>query len=441
MSNWSVINAPSFQTVAIGGLATAIQSARPGTVITVEEAGPPTALTLSATKAGYGVCVSLPPEQIVRVTCNSGASGLHFFGGTFAAATLPSGAPQTDNGLIVNSGASKISVHGAIFDNNQNGVQSTGGQDIWVNRCSFEVCRSDNTNFVGAQRVALTGNKMRPGARGEKFCYFGDGRAPQENISSSNCSAQGGIWEDTAHNDVMQARGDCWDVTATDNEITAFGSQGLVDFGQGTVEGRKRWLIARNTIMDAFAWGIFVQGNDLDIRDNVVLPSPEASVAPRISAGRLSPTDRIFGGRNSAPALTNPAGVDLASPTLNGDAGVVPPEFPRIILPPWAPVVQTAPDAKPLAAPTAIGTGSIRFHGGSVVTGTWLSVNRGQYTGVSGVTWEYRWLRNGVVIAGQTAQVYQVQAGDVGAEITAEHRGTNSIGTGEWTRTARVIPA
>ncbi len=61
MSNWSVINAPSFQTVAIGGLATAIQSARPGTVITVEEAGPPTALTLSATKAGYGVCVSLPP--------------------------------------------------------------------------------------------------------------------------------------------------------------------------------------------------------------------------------------------------------------------------------------------------------------------------------------------------------------------------------------------
>lgn len=63
------------------------------------------------------------------------------------------------------------------------------------------------------------------------------------------------------------------------------------------------------------------------------------------------------------------------------------------------------------------------------VLGTLLTGVHGDYT-CTPTSYTYRWLRDGVAIAGATALTYVAQAADVGKSITFEETPTNAIGTG-----------
>ena len=148
------------------------------------------------------------------------------------------------------------------------------------------------------------------------------------------------------------------------------------------------------------------------------------------------------GGRNTAPNFVNPVGVDLASATINGDT-VTAPTAPAIILPAWAPTATVPPATALDFAPYYVGGGGARWAGSPTppTTGTWLTLNRGQWAGTPGATWEFRWLRGGVPITGAEAQTYQVQAGDIGTVLTPQARGINASGTGEWASYSTISPA
>lgn len=432
MSDWSIINAPQTVAATSATLQAAINAATPGTIVEVATAGDPVSITLSGVKAGYGVCIKLPPDQLIHPIISG--SGYHFFGGKFSGDLVVGGTAQTNNGVRILAGASKVSIHGALFDMNQNAVQATDATDIWLRGVRAEVCRADGFNFVNTSRIKIEGCATGPGARGEKLCYYNDGRAPVENISQGTCTAGGGLWEDTSHNDGVQARNTCYDVDIIGNTLNGFEAQGIVSFGSpDSLIYRAR--VVQNTMPSVGSNGIFLSGGDIECRDNALTPAPGASAISTISRDGAG---RIFGGRNSGGTWNSPSGVDMVSASLNGDAGVVAPAAPQIILPPWAPAVPTPP-ARSVAAPLYIAGGGIRVGGFawnavpvSVSVGAWLTLNRGSFADTEGVTWEYRWKRDGTVISGATAQTYQTVSADVGATVTAEVRGTNAQGSGSW---------
>jgi hypothetical protein len=431
-SSFILINAPLQVTATMAELVGAILSARPGAVITVPVAVAPFTLNLSGiAKSGYGVCVKLPSNQIVRITATRATSNIHFFGGKISADEVTGERLASNYGLSVESGCSKISAWGVLFGENVNSIVTNQASDIIIDTCRFTLSRADHAQTPATARMQMSNNAFDSGAKGAKFCYYPDGREPDHNISAAVCTANGGIWEDTAHNDIWQFRTGCADIIAINNNCNTFHSQGFVTFGSAGPEPLQRCLVADNIINDAASHGITIAGNDLEVRDNVVATSPSAEVQPRLSVTR-SPADtgRVYGGRNTAPIITQPSGVDLESETLNGDV-VNPPIPPAIVIPAWAPVY-SLPAALPNTVPARIaGLNGLRPLGTPSV-GDWLSVNRGQWTGVDGITWEYRWTRNGTPISGATSQVYQVVADDSGENIGVEVRGTNAVGTGDW---------
>lgn len=437
-SSFIVINAPKNTTSTSAGLLNAIQSAQPGEVITVETAGDPLTLNLTAiTKSGYGVCVSLPLDQQIRVICGSGTSNIHFFGGQFAADKVTGDRGASNRGLDVLSGCSKLSVQGALFNENANGIVCLESSDILIEACRMAVSRADHAQTPTVSRMEMSRNALDSGSKGEKICYFDDGRLPMHNVSVATCNTEGGTWQDTAHNDVWQFRTGCTDIIARENVVNTYLSAGFVTFGAAGIEPLQRCLVADNIINEANAHGINVSGNHVEIRDNTVAESPDAVVQPRVTLTRA--TDGfVRGGRNTAPSFTNPSGVDLASGTINGDE-VDSPEPPRINFPAWAPVVEIPP-AVPGSVPVRItGIDGIRPTTTSPTVGTWLTLNRGAWTDTQDISWEYRWRRDGTPISGATSQIYQVVADDVGTSLDVECRGINPQGTGDWyTYTART---
>jgi hypothetical protein len=424
-SSFKIINAPRFVSTDRAGLPAAIAAATPGTVITLTEAGEPYDPNLNAvSKGGYGVCVVLPLDQQVRITTSGGFSGLHFFGGRWSSDEITEVLNSTSNGVDL-TGVSKSSWNGCHFIKNNNAfLLKASCSDIVLRRSLMEFSRADHMNIIGSVRVLLTENVMAQNGKGQKLCYFNDGRAPIENISQSSCTAQGGTWEDTAHNDGAQIRGGATDTTVTYNAVSSFEIQGLVNFGTGGGDCNRQ-LFAHNDLSNVGPWSIWASGLNTEVRDNTVLAAPGFG-APM----RLGGTGPNRGGRNTAPNFQNPAGVDLGGSTITGDA-VDPPELPQVILPPWAPEVEV-PAAQPFDfAPYHLAGGGVRPSGTKTV-GQWVTINRGQYAGTEGATWEYRWLRDGDPISGATAQHYQIQSADADSEITAQSRGTNANGTGPW---------
>lgn len=419
-------------TVSASGLVSALATAKPGTVITVPVAGDPIAFSTSRYVPGYGVCVLLPADQQICVTINNPGGGFHFFGGRFSADEVLGGSSSTNNGVRIPTGGGPISVHGASFDRNQNAVQGSSVQDLWLRKIRMDLNRADNITLHSSKRVHIEESEAGPGARGQKICYFPDGRPPQHSISQASCTAQGGTWEDTAHNDGFQGRNECTDVLIEDSVFGAYAAQGIVSFGTGA-EGDLigRVALRRNRVENAGAWGLFLDGYDLEVVDNTVLLAPDSDSAPIRVVRRGE--GRVRGGRNVGPSVQSPTGVDLTAAVVNGDEGVVEPEKPRIVLPPWAPSVPTPP-IPPQAAPQHTSGGGIRYVG-TLSAGTWLTLNRGQWSNPEGISFEYRWLVDDAVVPGATSQVFQAVAGTVSVEC----RATNSLGTGDWYKFDPVV--
>jgi hypothetical protein len=439
MSDWSIINAPKATTVAISGLQAAIGAARPGEVITVTTAGAATHITLSSVvKGGYGVCVLLPLDQVVRLTMVA-SSNIHFFGGRWAADVVVGSIGPANIGINVDANSSKLSIHGGVFDSNAVGL-AVYGEDVWINGCLFEAQRGDHIFASAVARLAVENSTMAAGAIGKSICYYTDGTNPVYGLNQATCTESGGTWEDATHSDNAQVQLQSTDVIYTGNTLSTFGAQGFVTFGNGNPNSSEiyRLLLANNTVSNAFSNGIYAEGYDQEVRDNTILSSPEADFEPQLTVVRVG-SGNLLVGRNSAPVVNNPSGYDLTSASLNGQA-CVPPERPRIVLPSWKPTAPS-PTPSPPGVPVYVFDGGIRPNTSPSV-GQWRTIRRGSFTGTEGATWEYRWKRNGTAIGGATGQVYQIAAPDTtGDVISAEVRGTNAQGPGVWAEVGSVTVA
>ncbi len=78
---------------------------------------------------------------------------------------------------------------------------------------------------------------------------------------------------------------------------------------------------------------------------------------------------------------------------------------------------------------------------GTQSTGTVITLGNGTWTGTSPITFEYRWTRNNVVIAGQTNNTYTIVAGDDGTVIKGEVRGVNVAGASAYVVTSNQVNA
>lgn len=429
MSTFTVTNAPLQVTSTLEQLVTNIYNARSGTVITVTQAGDPIAITLtSLVKEGYGVIVVMPEDQVYRVTLEGNTRGIHFIGGTVSADLVVGSTQGVNHGFIVTEGSGPTSLRGAKVTRNQNAVSGNGAIDLLIANNIFDGARADSVGVVTANRVAFINNNVYPGVKGEKICYFGDGREPQYGISQSACTSAGGIWEDTPHNDVVQAREQCENVIIENNYVSG-SMQGFVSFGDD-IDGDtiRKARVSNNVIETDSPWSIWMFGNDLEASNNT-----STTGAIRLLGRPDEESIRIRGGRNVGPSLFADRGVSLDSETINGDQ-VIEPEYPRIVIPAWAPAVAT-PDAPAQDYPPEyIASAGIRWTSmpNEPTIGTWLTLNRGQWIGFSGAVWEYQWTRDGVDIDQAVDPVYQVQVQDSNTNIGCRVRATNSSGTGSW---------
>ena len=70
---------------------------------------------------------------------------------------------------------------------------------------------------------------------------------------------------------------------------------------------------------------------------------------------------------------------------------------------------------------------------GTTTSGQTLTATTGAWDGVPNPTYAYAWLRNGVVVGGQTATTYLLSAPDVGTKISVRVTATNSAGSAQAT--------
>ncbi|MFN6976504.1 MAG: LamG-like jellyroll fold domain-containing protein [Gemmobacter sp.] len=434
MSTFRIINAPKQTTVAAGpAVAAAIQAARPGEVVTVT-AGDPFFLRLADfSKPGLGVTVVFPASQIYKLQLLR-VSGLNFRGGHISrdlTAAFFTGDMPVNGADIVSS--SRITIEKAFFSLNNNGVLLQDAQDIRIADCVFETYKSDAINAgVASTRIAISGNRILKTGRGNKFCYYNDGRPPVFNVGSGACVSGGGVWADAAHNDAMQMVGFCSNVTIEDNFVDA-AVQGFVNFDGQAFSQTDRILVANNVLNGIYIHGINIAGDDVEIRDNSATGASDSYANIRIARATRTGqgTARVRGGRNTADgSFINAEGVDLGGATVTGD-DVTPPAPPAVYSPPWAPALAD-PAPSPFGLPFRLSS-SLLYANTPRVAGVYVSAQPGQWVHEP-TSFEYRWRRgdyNAAIIPGANAGVYQIQAGD-GFLLSCEARGTNAIGTSDW---------
>jgi hypothetical protein len=78
---------------------------------------------------------------------------------------------------------------------------------------------------------------------------------------------------------------------------------------------------------------------------------------------------------------------------------------------------------------------------GTQSTSTVITLGNGTWTGTATITFEYRWLRDNVVIVGETNSTYTILAGDDGKVIKGQVRGTNVAGTSAYVTTSNQVDA
>jgi hypothetical protein len=78
---------------------------------------------------------------------------------------------------------------------------------------------------------------------------------------------------------------------------------------------------------------------------------------------------------------------------------------------------------------------------GTQSTGTLITSNVGTWSGVSPITYEYKWTRNGVAISGATASTYTIQSADDGTTIRVEVKGSNAYGESSFIVSSNSVSA
>jgi hypothetical protein len=78
---------------------------------------------------------------------------------------------------------------------------------------------------------------------------------------------------------------------------------------------------------------------------------------------------------------------------------------------------------------------------GTQNTGTVITLANGTWTGAATITFEYRWLRDNVVISGETNSTYTILAGDDTKVIKGQVRGINSVSTSAYVTTSNQVDA
>jgi hypothetical protein len=78
---------------------------------------------------------------------------------------------------------------------------------------------------------------------------------------------------------------------------------------------------------------------------------------------------------------------------------------------------------------------------GTQSTGTIITLGNGTWTGASPITFEYRWLRDNIVISGQTSNTYTLVAGDDGKVIKGQVRAINSVSTSAYVTSSNQVDA
>ncbi|WP_445445061.1 sialate O-acetylesterase [Clavibacter sp. km3a] len=143
-------------------------------------------------------------------------------------------------------------------------------------------------------------------------------------------------------------------------------------------------------------------------------PVPTPTVAPTVAPTQApTPTPTVAPTQAPVPAPT-PTSAPTPTPTPTQAPAPTPTPTP-------APTTPAAIPFSAAATPTIAGTARVGFT---------LSARAGVWT--PWPTFSYAWLRDGVVIAGQTGATYRVQAGDAGSRVSVAVTGTR---TGYATRT------
>jgi len=78
---------------------------------------------------------------------------------------------------------------------------------------------------------------------------------------------------------------------------------------------------------------------------------------------------------------------------------------------------------------------------GTQSTSTLITANVGTWSGVTPITYEYKWTRNGVAISGATASTYTIQSADDGTTIRVEVKGSNAYGESAFVASSNSVSA
>jgi hypothetical protein len=78
---------------------------------------------------------------------------------------------------------------------------------------------------------------------------------------------------------------------------------------------------------------------------------------------------------------------------------------------------------------------------GTQSTGTVITLGNGTWSGATPITFEYRWLRDNIVISGQTSNTYTLVSGDDGTVIKGEVRAINSVSTSAYVTSSNQVDA
>jgi hypothetical protein len=78
---------------------------------------------------------------------------------------------------------------------------------------------------------------------------------------------------------------------------------------------------------------------------------------------------------------------------------------------------------------------------GTQSTGTLITSNVGTWAGVTPITYEYKWTRDGIAISGATASTYTIQLADDGTTIRVEVKGTNAYGVSAFIASSNSVSA
>ena len=78
---------------------------------------------------------------------------------------------------------------------------------------------------------------------------------------------------------------------------------------------------------------------------------------------------------------------------------------------------------------------------GTQSTGTLITSNVGTWAGVTPITYEYKWTRDGIAISGATASTYTIQLADDGTTIRVEVKGTNAYGASGFVASSNSVSA